>query len=140
MTNNLSRKPINPLAIKIALLCVALFFAFLTFMIANDKANIKENSSIYGFLFQPGIVIATAICFMFPWLMTHLAAKIISKSSGALRLAISLSVIWTAINYFFLSNKQSEKFITVEAPLFIFWVAIWIIKGFNSDKKNGGSI
>ena len=127
-------KVANPLAIKISLICGVAFLIFLAFIFKDDK-TINED------ILKPIVVAHTIACFILPWLMTHMGAQILKGSSGAIRLAVATSIAWLIIDYLFI-YKPDEKYgkdttglLIYATPLFIFWVTIWITKGFNHDQN-----
>jgi uncharacterized RDD family membrane protein YckC len=74
-------KKTNSLALKIGAFCLAGWVIFLILVIGEERIN-----------YEPGLsLLLTITAFLLPWLMTHLGARIIDKSLGALRLGIRVA-------------------------------------------------
>jgi len=87
------------------------------------------------------VVVIGAILVTSAWLLSHLAARILAQSTGALRLGVAVSIAWITFVATFVWQPFSKypKFdglIVLSLPIFIFWSAIWVIKGFLKDSQS----
>lgn len=118
-------------------LCGSAWVLFVVYIWMNQDLNEK---------FIIVALIGMVLCFLLPWQMTKLAARVLSNSSGAFRLAVALSFSWIFIESVafmrpFRDNSKTDALFIFMIPLFIFWVTIWIIKGYSHDQKTqGGSV
>jgi hypothetical protein len=113
----------------IASLCGLGWAVFGFFALKNTEARLLE------------VVVIGAILVTSAWLLSHLAARILAQSTGALRLGIAVSIAWiTLVGTFFWKPfskyPQFGDFIILSLPIFIFWSAIWVIKGFLKDSQS----
>lgn len=134
MNHLMAWKENNPAAIKFGFVGFIAFLLF--FLFAARGVSVGD---------LPILVVFAIGAFTVPWLLAHLGARILTKSLGALRLSLCISILWALYSLIvilapFSKYHNETGFFISMVPLILFWGGIWVVNGFTRDRNGGASL